>query len=99
MNELSDQSCETFKKLCQENPSFDILYLFQDLFEKFRSIIMSSTDNLNQKIDEAEALNSRLPGCQSNSLKQIMNIIEISDHYVTIFTRRMAQYINNYGFA
>ena len=99
LNEVSDKSCETFKKLCLEDPSFDILYLFQDFFDKFRTIILSSTDNLNQKIDDAEILNSQLPGCQSGSLNQIVKILEISDNFITIFTRRMEQYITNYGFA
>ena len=86
-----DGSCENFKSLIIDEPSFDILYLYQDLFKQLRSIILQATDNLNEKIDRAEELNSNVPKCQINRPGLFIAVLDSFDDFIQIFSRRMKQ--------
>ena len=96
LHEILDESCQNFKSIVVEKPNFDLLYLYQELFRQLRSIILSSTDNLNEKIDRAEELHSNLQGCLTNRPSQFISIFDSFDDFVRIFTHRMQQFQLSY---
>ena len=75
-----------------ENPSFDLLNLYQDLFKQLRSIILSGTENLNNKIDRAEELHSDLSGCITNRSDQLVSFLDLLVDFCEIIYHRLTRF-------